>query len=55
MEALCYVLGKDTKVPWIIEDKNTKYEKRHQDFWEFSKKFILNAVLLKSVVNFKEE
>lgn len=52
MEAMCYVLNEDKKVPSKpVEVGSTK---KYQDFWQHSKKYLLNVQLIKTVKEFKE-
>lgn len=52
MEGMCYVLGQDNNVKWkpVTSGSNLKF----QDFWEYSKKNLMNERLIKIVKDFKE-
>lgn len=53
VEGLCYVFSLDANVKW--KQKSPGSFEKYQDFWEYSKKYLLNEKLLKTVKNFKEE
>lgn len=53
MEAMCYVLGVETKVQFKPVEVGSL--QKYQDFWEYSKKYLLNDKLIKIVKNFKED
>lgn len=47
MEALCIVLGVDHKATKKPVDPLSPYGDFYYDYWEYSKKFLLNEKLLK--------
>lgn len=51
MEGMCYVF--DEQVKW--KPKEPGSQEKIQDFWEHSKKHLLNDKLIKKVRDFKEE
>ncbi|KRX01956.1 hypothetical protein PPERSA_07601 [Pseudocohnilembus persalinus] len=53
MEAMCYVLGVDQNIKWKPVEVGAI--QKYQDFWEYSKKFLLNDKLIKVVKNVKED
>lgn len=53
VEGLCYVLSLDQNVKW--KQKVPGNSEKYQDFWEYSKKYLLNDKLMKTVKNFKED
>jgi len=54
MEAIIYAFNLGGKVPWKNEGEG-KNAKKVQDFWDYSKKSLLNDKLLKNIQDFKDE
>jgi len=54
MEGLCYAFDEDRNVKWVPVPDGKPGEKM-QDFWDYSKKKVLNDKLIKRVKDFKEE
>lgn len=53
MQGVCIILGEDNNVKW--KPKEPGSIERIQDFWEHSKKYVLNEKLLKRIINFGKE
>jgi len=51
MEGICYVFNEDSLVKWIPKPDGKPGEKI-KDFWDYSKKKLLNAALLNRVKDF---
>jgi len=49
MEGLCYAFSEDTNV----KSKEGKGPPSNTDFWDYSKKYLLNEKLIKRVKDFK--
>ncbi len=54
LEGICYAFDEDTNVKWIAKPDGKPGEKI-QDFWDYSKKRLLNDKLIKRVKDFKED
>lgn len=54
LEGLCYAFDEDKNVKWIPKPEGKPGEKI-QDFWDYSKKKLLNDKLIKRVKDFKED
>lgn len=50
---MCYVFNEDQKVKVVSNPENPK--EKHQDFWDYAKKKLLNDKLRKRVLDFREE
>ena len=53
MEGVCYVLGVDNHVKWRPKEPGSL--EKIQDFWDYSKKFVLNAKLKDQMKSYDEE
>ena len=53
MQGLCYVLGEDSNVKWKPKEPGSM--EKVQNFWEHSKKFLLNDKLIKRIKDFKDD
>jgi dynein heavy chain len=53
MEGVCYAFNEDQNVRWKPKEPGSM--EKIQDFWEYSKKNLLNDKLIKRVKDFKEE
>jgi len=53
MEGLCYVYDEEKNVKWRPKEPGSL--EKVQDFWEHSKKHLLNDKLIKKVKDFKED
>jgi dynein heavy chain len=53
MEGLCYAFDEDKNVKYVPVAPGSMEKK--QDFWDYSKKSLLNDKLIKRVKGFKEE
>ena len=53
MQALCITIGEDEKVSW--KPKAPGSIEKYQDFWEYSKKKVLDTNLIKRIQAFRED
>lgn len=53
LEGVCYALDEDKNVKWIPKPEGKPGEKI-QDFWDYSKKKLLNDKLIKRIQEFRE-
>ena len=53
MQAICYILEEDENVK--LKPKELGSGEKVQDFWDYSKKHLLNDKLIKRILKFKEE
>ena len=53
MQGLCITLGEDNNVKWKPKEPGSL--EKIQDFWEYSKKYLLNDKLLKKVRDFRDD
>lgn len=54
MEGMCYAFNEDQHVK-LVAKKDSKTNEKIKDFWEYSKKKLLNDKLLKRVMDFRED
>lgn len=53
MEGLCYIFQEDSNVPWKPKEPGSM--EKVQDFWEYSKKNLLNDKLIKRIKDFRDD
>ncbi|CAD8115295.1 unnamed protein product [Paramecium sonneborni] len=53
MEGLCYIFQEDQNVPWKPKEPGSM--EKVQDFWEYSKKNLLNDKLIKRIKDFRDD
>lgn len=55
MEAVCICLGEDKDVKWKRQETEGNNKVMIQDFWDYSKKKLLNNKLIKRIQSYSEE
>ena len=53
LEGICITLNLDKDIPWVPKEKGS-FEKI-QNFWDHSKKYVLNAQLVKTLKSYDTE
>ena len=55
MQAVVVTLGEDNQVLMKFVDVNDHSKGKHQDFWGYAKKSVLNNKLIKRIQQYREE
>lgn len=55
MQSVCIALGEDGQVKWKPKDPSDPGKGKEQDFWEYSKRVLLNSKLIDRIRSYKEE
>ena len=55
MQSVCIALGEDSQAKWKVKDPNDPSKGKEKDFWEYSKRVLLNNKLIGKIQTYKEE
>ena len=55
MQSVCIALGEESLVKWKAKDPSDPGKGKEQDFWEYSKRSLLNNKLIGRIQSYKEE
>jgi len=55
MQSVCIALGEESQVKWKNIDQSDPTKGKQQDFWEYSKRVLLNNKLIGRIQSYKED
>ena len=55
MQSVCIALGEENNAKWKPKDPSDPGKGKEQDFWEYSKRMLLNNKLIGKIQSYKEE